>query len=106
MSDGTCVSEKSVDTIRDALGLYILPDNRVLLCGKESHNICLFTENGRYIRTVVDREIMLEYPCALSYCEQQEMIYVSCKQIETGPDMMNWLKVFKCELKHLCPQRS
>lgn len=89
------VKQKTVDNIKGARGLFVLPDNTILLCGQESNNLCRATQFSRYMEKVVDDADGLEFPCTLAYCEDDNNIYVSCKRIEAGPELWDHLKVFK-----------
>lgn len=98
------VYKKGIENVQGARDLYILPNNNILLCGWNSNNICLVSELGSYLDTKLDASYGLEFPCAMSYCETDQKIYVSSKRIEAGPELWGNIKVFRCILDNLCPR--
>ena len=95
------VFEKKIDNIEQPRDMYVLPNNELFICGHYSHSLGLVSELGEYKRTLVSQTDGLEFPCAMTYSEQDKTVYISGKRIGAGPDLWDNIKYFTLDQQQI-----
>ena len=95
------VFEKKIDNIEQPRDMYVLPNNELFICGHYSHSLGLVSELGEYKRTLVSQTDGLEFPCAMTYSEQDKTVYISGKNIEAEPDLWDNIKYFTLDQQQI-----
>ncbi|XP_052781640.1 protein wech-like [Mya arenaria] len=79
--------------LKSPRGLAAVGDNRLLVCGGDSHNILLLdTLNGK-ITQQLGKEEGIKSPYSVAYCPLRKMLFVTCSQYGR-PELENFVKVF------------